>query len=556
MILRALRSDSHDDRGAVAVTVAVLLMVFILLAALVIDAGYWYNVRRQLQSAADAAALAGCWEVIKSGDQAAALNVARAYVAKNAVAPADGAVMIEPGEVNTATGHVYTEVTGDYVKVTVRKQAPAFFARVLGYDSEWIVAQSRADAQWLTGMKNVVPFALPFIDLPSKVAVAIGDGPEHTLTKGADGIWRATGIPVTVAANPSAYPLHITAYNKYGVPTTLVTKDKNDAAGVIVHESAAPFTDIWLNRYVVDSLSDTPSDPGIDIHVVSGERPKQASFDGKTYNQADFSGSSPNWVLHVPSPATDYLSESFPVSLQWGSGNGAYKVDPAAWVVARRSSFPIADASAGPHVVAAGGTIDVAVELIEYKYDTAYSLKVVASGGEVGNFCAIDLDSIYHYQSDGSSELSPEYDPASEDPNYKSPTYKHYLVYAFPFEIHLGDYLWTYPGAEPQPTSQGLLDRFEGDANLSYADWDAAGRPLTKRLVYVPLVEKTEVTTGRSELRVVAITSFYVEPAASYRDVIKGVFIEYVAGGQGSPDPPPTGLGILTPRLVSTDLDF
>lgn len=566
MPTRIAMARPHDDRGAVAVIVAILMMVFILFAALTVDIGYWYNVRRQLQSSADAAALAGCWELIRSGCDAeqdpahlaGVLNAARTYADRNAIGLASGLHMIDSlTAANPDTGHPYTEVTNRYVKVTVEATAPALFAAVLGYKDGMIRAQARADAQWMTGMKDVAPFSLPFIDLPARLTVSVGDGPSVDLVRGGDGTWRATGVIVPAATATTVYPLHITAWNHYGIPTYLVTKGANDGVGVIRRASTDPYTDVWLDRYEVCALNDVPSDPGVTIHIDSAEKPKELDFDGKKYNSAsDFQGASGHWWIHVPSPSTDYLSESFPVAIRWGAGANAVALSPAAWVVARRSSFPIHDVAAAPHVLPlSGGAIDVAVDLMQLRYEQEYSLKVVASGAEVGNFCSIDLDGIYHSASNGSPMTTPEYDPSSQDPNYQSPTYKHYLANAFPFYIHIGDYIWTYPGAEPQPTSQGLIDRFAGDANLTYAQWDTAGRPLTKRLLYVPLVEKVQETTGRSLVRVIAITSFYVEPAADYRGLVRGVFIEYVAGGQGSTDPPPSGFGVLTPRLVGLTAD-
>src|SRR5512140_3223154 len=86
----AIRHRIAEDEGAVAVIVAVLLVVFLLLAALAVDLGYFFNVRRQLQSAADAGALAGCLELGATGDAGAADAAARSYAVANAVAPADG----------------------------------------------------------------------------------------------------------------------------------------------------------------------------------------------------------------------------------------------------------------------------------------------------------------------------------------------------------------------------------------------------------------------------------------------------------------------------------
>lgn len=52
------RGDLRSERGAIVVAAALLLPVFLVLAALVFDVGNWYTHKRQLQIRADAAALA------------------------------------------------------------------------------------------------------------------------------------------------------------------------------------------------------------------------------------------------------------------------------------------------------------------------------------------------------------------------------------------------------------------------------------------------------------------------------------------------------------------
>ena len=53
-----------NEKGVTLVYVAILLVVFLGIAALAIDIGYHRVVRNQLQNAADAAALAGCnWSI-------------------------------------------------------------------------------------------------------------------------------------------------------------------------------------------------------------------------------------------------------------------------------------------------------------------------------------------------------------------------------------------------------------------------------------------------------------------------------------------------------------
>src|SRR6266851_10179269 len=53
-----------DERGAAAVLVALTLPVLFAFGALAINSGLWYTMKRQNQSAADAAALSAAYQVV------------------------------------------------------------------------------------------------------------------------------------------------------------------------------------------------------------------------------------------------------------------------------------------------------------------------------------------------------------------------------------------------------------------------------------------------------------------------------------------------------------
>ncbi|HET6616317.1 MAG TPA: pilus assembly protein TadG-related protein [Gemmatimonadota bacterium] len=74
----------RDERGAVLVMAAVMIPVFLLLTALVVDVGNWFTHKRQLQNRADAAAFAAgieyaeSWkQCVQSGDLTLKANTAR-----------------------------------------------------------------------------------------------------------------------------------------------------------------------------------------------------------------------------------------------------------------------------------------------------------------------------------------------------------------------------------------------------------------------------------------------------------------------------------------------
>src|SRR5260221_14560547 len=93
MSLRALGSDgstvnlrrsrAENRSGQALVLVAIALVALIGFAALAIDVGHAYAQRRQLQNAADAAALAGARLVCGSGSDAAIWAEVQNYVNSN-----------------------------------------------------------------------------------------------------------------------------------------------------------------------------------------------------------------------------------------------------------------------------------------------------------------------------------------------------------------------------------------------------------------------------------------------------------------------------------------
>lgn len=121
-----------DDSGAVAVIAAVMAVVMIGAAALVVDAGSLYAERRKLQTAADAAALAGVQEL--PADPAKARAVALSYVAANASEASEIQAVVESGL-----------ATNDTIRVVVgTPDSPLYFARIWGMESSEVAARAKA----------------------------------------------------------------------------------------------------------------------------------------------------------------------------------------------------------------------------------------------------------------------------------------------------------------------------------------------------------------------------------------------------------------------------
>lgn len=131
-----LRRRRRDERGAIAVIVAILLPVIVGVAGLSIDVGSWYETQAQLQNAADAAALAAAAYLPNS--PSSATTAAQTQVTDN---------------VSGATVSVVIPYNGrsNEVQVTVSKVGTVTFAGILGITGPTITASAVAESTRGTG---------------------------------------------------------------------------------------------------------------------------------------------------------------------------------------------------------------------------------------------------------------------------------------------------------------------------------------------------------------------------------------------------------------------
>ncbi|MDT8335285.1 MAG: pilus assembly protein TadG-related protein, partial [Desulfurivibrionaceae bacterium] len=132
---------SGREQGAVAPLVAILMVVFILCIALVVDLGHLHNVKVQLQRAVDAAALAGAQQLDGSaGQDARASAVALATADANRI-DSDSGWVAGAYEFRSDMGHWNPDITaagrfdqtsvdpdtGNAIKVTAELQVDNIF---------------------------------------------------------------------------------------------------------------------------------------------------------------------------------------------------------------------------------------------------------------------------------------------------------------------------------------------------------------------------------------------------------------------------------------------
>jgi hypothetical protein len=126
------------------------MVVILGFTAMAIDVGIFLHERRDLQNAADAAALAGAAELPESPGEAEAK--AHEWADKNGIDIAGGELDLV--EVTT------TYVTNDTVRVRVTRETPFVFGRVLGLTSETMHATGVSRVGSPSVATNAMPWAL------------------------------------------------------------------------------------------------------------------------------------------------------------------------------------------------------------------------------------------------------------------------------------------------------------------------------------------------------------------------------------------------------------
>jgi Flp pilus assembly protein TadG len=114
----------RDERGGVLVMFVLFLPVLLLFAAFVLDVGHAFQLRRHLQSSADAAALAAAQELPNTTN---ATSVANDYSAS------PGGRNVNPNLPEVTTEILFPDPVGAKVRVTESATSRVFFAGIAGF---------------------------------------------------------------------------------------------------------------------------------------------------------------------------------------------------------------------------------------------------------------------------------------------------------------------------------------------------------------------------------------------------------------------------------------
>lgn len=165
--IRHQRQLRARDEGAVAVIVAVSITALLALAALTVDAGAYYSERRQMQTAADAAALAGVQDL--PSDPGTAVSEAQNYASVNS--PEADSNDFEIGATYVSNDTITAQLSNPDMGL--------FFARILGIDTAHVQARAKAIVGSPTAYgSGVMPYGI----------LARGMSPPYGLENGEDTI--------------------------------------------------------------------------------------------------------------------------------------------------------------------------------------------------------------------------------------------------------------------------------------------------------------------------------------------------------------------------------
>lgn len=167
-----IRSAKKDSPGQVLVLVSLGMVVLLGFAALAIDVGQFWSVRRHMQTAADAAALAAAVAVRQGNTPTAPAD---SVATQNGFT--DGSDNVTVTVNNPPASGVYAGNTA-YVEVIVSQPQPSFFLNALGYSSTGVSARSVASS--VNG-----PACLYALDPSAAKAVDVQGSSTATLTCGA-----------------------------------------------------------------------------------------------------------------------------------------------------------------------------------------------------------------------------------------------------------------------------------------------------------------------------------------------------------------------------------
>lgn len=240
----SLSARLRDDRGAVAVMVAILSVVLVGMSAFVVDFGVAYASKRQLSTAADAAALAAanrlaqgdgtCSQIVSAGSSDAEA-IADEYISGPNATIGDASVVPGSFSVQCSPDNSFIDVTLDATAGN-----PTFFGGVFGAGIDQVSRSATARVGTITEPGGLRPYALCAADAFAIRAASRDADPDNDVLVVKLENKTSGGNPSILprTANPENTNLTLTANPTTGVTTAtpvtftaeLRAKNKNGPA--------------------------------------------------------------------------------------------------------------------------------------------------------------------------------------------------------------------------------------------------------------------------------------------------------------------------------------
>ena len=259
-VLRKKRINTRGERGQTLIVAALFMAVVMGFTAMTIDVGLFLEDRRQLQNAADAAALAGVQHLPQQPDVARAK--AEEWALNNGV-PTNQIVSIEVQTTNYPNDTMYVKFTREFGWI---------FGRVLGKVTSDVPGSAKAVVGSLAGNHNMMPWALL-------------QGDSACLDANGDAIYSASCVVKVGAGNAingwyGALDYDGTGGGSAEYRANIVDGTVNTRYCVAGDTSPGCVTAVSI----VDSLTGNkvgPTDQGIDERIATGGTPCDTNGNGK-----------------------------------------------------------------------------------------------------------------------------------------------------------------------------------------------------------------------------------------------------------------------------------
>jgi hypothetical protein len=521
------------EQGSVLVMVVISLVALLGISALVLDLGAFRSHRRQLQSAADAGALAGAQKLINHVDQSCS---SAAYYQRQNDDSTDPKNMVSDANLDTSYCEILTSPGCSQpcaVRVKpVESDVPFVFGRALGFLDPNLAARARARIVYLTKSKGLLPFGVEDLR-PSSVKIVI-DKTGQQIPLAQSGCFAPTpeGYPYWCSgAYVTGLPaggssVSLTTVDSSGVTTTwnnigYVGSDQSIAGGAC-SGTAVCVKDVTLSPlgdpYLYYTSTSTPKSFTVLAHLTNvGSSPVKLSYatgggppgNGAFKTASLVSGTTANgtWSASFTSATTEVPAGQDVYVRVGNGGNAPTTAVPAQHAYARDDGDLLqqvvqdrhyVDPSAGPTSATRFVNFNVAFQVLVKGREITLKLGGGGAQGNSGNYQGLDLDT------------NSTWSTYACYPNGGIPNTADEVQHGSCTPYGIGDPVDTQTGNFAGQVDNGLQKRIGSSPN----QWNAAspppdGDPRWMSLILVPPLTFSSCN-GTCTTHVVGFGSFYI----------------------------------------------